>query len=70
MNEAQIAVRDKVKSILHKFDNIFIAYNKQFDGIDNVEYFDSTASSLQHEFAFTQIKDQHRRAWFLMGSKR
>tara|TARA_B100001175_G_scaffold296414_1_gene285321 strand:- start:75 stop:788 length:714 start_codon:yes stop_codon:yes gene_type:complete len=63
MNEMPLEDRPKVN--IDKFSKFFIAYNEEFDGIDNIEYF-KQFKDLPHktEYLQNEVQDQHR---FLIG---
>lgn len=39
LNEVPVKLREEVKNIVKDFNGILIAYNRTFDGVDNVSYF-------------------------------
>ena len=63
MNEMPLVDRPKVN--IDRFSKFFIAYNKEFDGIDNIEYF-KQFKDLPHktEYFQNEVQDQHH---FLIG---
>ena len=69
LNEMPLETRILVEKTLLKFDYIFIAYNKVFDGVDNELYFEKLVNELQENFKIQRYKDQYRPAWFIFARK-
>ncbi|MDC5850456.1 putative sugar O-methyltransferase [Vibrio europaeus] len=69
LNETPMDVRLKVEPVLSKFDYLFLAYNSNFSGIDNLSYFDELKRKLSFDYELQIVKDEHRSAWFMFGKK-
>lgn len=71
INEMPISDRDFLEEKYPMYDNIMILYNYNFDGIDNVDYFEKLKNRLIDTFDVKIIDDQLKtNAKFLIGSKR
>ena len=70
INEMPISDRDFLEEKYPMYDNIMILYNYNFDGIDNVDYFEKLKNRLIDVFDVKIIDDQLKtNAKFLIGSK-
>lgn len=69
-NEMPVDTRDQIEPYFKHYDHLFIAYNSAFDGIDNHDYFQQLEPRLAQTFDVQSFKDEHRRAWFVLGTKR
>ena len=69
LNETPIEVREQVEPLIKNFDYLFFAYNRKFDGIDNLAYFEKIKQQLSSEYDLKIVKDDHRPAWFMVGKK-
>jgi hypothetical protein len=70
LNEMALGARKKIVSQIHNYDYFFIAYDLEFDGVDNREYFSNLESKLSNSFRISHFKDRHRKTWFFIGQKR
>ena len=70
MNEMPLDDRAIVEDNIRSFKYVFIAHNRNFDGIDNVEYFNSLKTRLADTFKITQftcpVNNSHR---YFVGKK-
>lgn len=70
LNEMPIKSRELLEEQYKNFDYLFIAYDKSFDNIDNIEYFTALESKLKTQFIIEHKKDRHRRAWFFICKRK
>jgi len=49
LNECHISRRESIVPWLGAFEHVYIVYNDEFDGINNIEYFENLANGLPHE---------------------
>jgi hypothetical protein len=70
ISEAPMDLRERVLSLVHSFDTFLIAYQKQFEGMDNVEFFGRWKTACQPvqwlEWDIAHISGNR----YLMGTKR
>jgi hypothetical protein len=66
VNEMPMVDRKTLESIYDTFDCLFFAYNFEFDGVDNVEYF-TTLKDMLSELGYKVVvyKDEFKRSWFM-----
>lgn len=69
INEMPMEDREHIEQFYNDFDNIFIAHNFNFDGINNEKYFSNLNITLKDQFNTQYFKDSHMKAWFLIGKK-
>lgn len=69
LSEMPLVLRKEVEEYLKKFDYLFLAYNKAFDGVENPDYFKELEQRLRTNFSVDHFKDQHRRAWYLLAKQ-
>ncbi len=69
LSETPLALRMEVESLYEHFDYLFIAYNRSFGGVDNLEYFDGLRARLSSRLSFKLIRDEYRSAWFIFGQR-
>jgi hypothetical protein len=69
LNETTLSTRKIIEPLFKQFDYIFIIYNREFEGVNNIKYFEDLAVELRPYFNVVSIKDTHRDAWFLLCSK-
>ncbi len=55
MNEMPIRDRAIIEQQIRNYDYIFIAHNRNFDGIDNIAYFENLNKQLSDTFKITQF---------------
>lgn len=55
MNEMPIEDREVIERNIRNYDYIFIAHNRNFDGIDNINYFAELNKRLSDTFKITQF---------------
>jgi hypothetical protein len=70
INEMPVALRDQIASHFGQYGHIFIAYNRHFDGVDNLAYFKDIEKRLAPDFTLHHINDPHRNTMFLMARKK
>lgn len=56
MNEMPMEDREVIERNIRNYDYIFIAHNRNFDGIDNIEYFKNLNTRLSDTFKITQFE--------------
>jgi len=70
MNEMPLDDRSIIEDNIRKFKYVFIAHNRDFDGINNIEYFNELKSRLSDSFKITQftcpVNTSHR---YFVGKK-
>lgn len=66
LSECEMEIRHIVEGYLPQYDHIYISYNDNFIGINNIEYFKELAERLPHktEIHFDKVTGKHR----LIGS--
>jgi len=70
INEMPMSDRNLLEEKYPMYDNIMIAYNNYFDGIDNFEYFAKLKDRLSNTFNMSIIDHPLKNnAKFLIGSK-
>lgn len=69
LSEMPLETRRKLEPMFSRFDYLFIAYNRAFDGVDNIAYFTQLAKELGKESRVLHFKDTHRSAWFLLSAR-
>lgn len=70
LNETTIDFRLSIEKFLYEFDYIFIAYNRNFFGVDNNSYFFDLGNKMKEKYNVFKIKDKHRNAWFFICSRK
>jgi hypothetical protein len=74
LSEMPLTTRLALEPIYENFDYLFFAYNSAFGEEDNLKYFDQLRDQLSNRFEFESIfesiPDEHRQAWFLIGSRK
>lgn len=58
LNECPLDVRYTVDQMLNKFEHIYIVYNGEFEGINNIQYFELLAKDLPHktiDISFSEV---------------
>jgi len=58
LNECSMEVRDVVEEYLPLYDYIYISYNEDFDGINNVDYFKQLGGRLETKFTVEHTFDK------------
>ena len=53
MNEMPLTDRSVIEHNIYEYDKFFIAHNKRFDNIDNIEYFKEFADILSDDYKIT-----------------
>jgi len=56
MNEMPLEDRKIIENKIEGYDKIFIGHNRQFDGIDNVEYFRALKKRLEEKYEITRFQ--------------
>lgn len=69
LSETPMDVRDKVMWLVRGFDTIFISYNSQFDGIDNVTYFKNIRETFS-EYEWTVWDASVEDSQYILGRKK
>jgi len=68
LNECPLEVRYAIAPWLGAFEHIYIVYNGEFEGVDNIKYFESLAKDLPHEtvdISFNEVTAK----WTLLATK-
>ena len=53
------------------YDYIFIAHNRVYEGIDNIEYFKGIAEKLKEDYTVNHFPCHiYNKAWFLIASRK
>lgn len=69
-NELDLKTRTKVEMQLSEYDYLYIVYNKSFEGIDNIVWFDGLAKRLEKEYLIYTFMEQSTCKWRLVGIKK
>jgi hypothetical protein len=69
VNEMPLDLRVKLEPYYASYNYLFFAYNHNFDGVDNLEYFDGLRERLGSTHDMKHVSDTHKRCWYLMGAK-
>lgn len=69
--ETQIETRQEVELYYDKFDYIFLTYGSNFDGVDNLTYFENLKNKLSNNFDIQIMPDKHaKNCYFFLGKKK
>lgn len=70
INEMPLQTRNYLEMLYSKFNYIVIVHNKQFDGVDNVNYFYELKKRLSKYFIVNHFKDNiYNSAWYMICRK-
>ena len=67
LSEMPLEKRLEIEKYYKMFGYIFIAFNRSFGAVDNCKYFEELKNRIATDFEVNVIRDQHRKAWFLVG---
>lgn len=70
LNEMPLVDRSVVIDRLPEYDKIFIAHNREYEGIDNIEYFKRVAKDLRSTHTVEHFPCPiYNKAWYLIASR-
>jgi hypothetical protein len=71
MNEMPLSDRVHIENNMINYDYIFIAHNRVYEGIDNIEYFKGIAEKLKEDYTVNHFPCHiYNKAWFLIASRK
>tara|TARA_B110000908_G_C10267857_1_gene466429 strand:- start:5170 stop:5886 length:717 start_codon:yes stop_codon:yes gene_type:complete len=71
MNEMPLSDRVHIENNITNYDYIFIAHNRVYEGIDNIEYFKNIAEKLKEKYTVNHFPCHiYNKAWFLIASRK
>lgn len=63
VNEMPMESRKILEGCYNHFDYLFFVYNTEFDGINNIEYFNGLRSALESQFEIIHAKNPFQTCW-------
>jgi len=69
ISEMPMDTRAVLEFYYSTYTHLFFIYNTSFDGINNIEYFNSLKKLLENDFNIQCFKDKYKESWFMLGER-